>query len=248
MGINTGALYIIFIMLGIVGISYILSGPTPNQTPIPTGPEVVLNPNKTNKAQAVLQLYNFDGVTITPPTTSLCTKGGANIHPEAFIAYAPEQSHAISTQGQIKLWVSDTNQPYVAPDERILRGTGAVKESLHQTDLAPDGYYWEPQVYVFPATMENSGKQYFPNFVHGDYNNGTTMVSYGGDILPPYALPLSTYTAEFVWNVKDIGLTEGEYQIEFVAHDGNQQLGVKCINLRVYTPSESENQQNKLPL
>jgi len=32
----------------------------------------------------------------------------------------------------------------------------------------------------------------------------------------------SLYNCELVWNVKDIGLTEGDYQIEFVTHDGNQ--------------------------
>jgi len=105
----------------------------------------------------------------------------------------------------------------------------------------------EPQLYVFPATIENGGKAYFPNFVQGDYFNGATMVSYGSEILPPYALPLSSYTVELVWNVKDIGLTEGDYQIEFVTHDGNQKLGIKCMNLRVYTRPASEDQQNKLP-
>jgi len=247
-GVNTGALYIIFIMLAIFGFAYIASGPTPSQTPILKGPEVVLTNRTNNTAKANLQLYNFNGVTITPPTTSLCRKGGANIHPEALIAYLPDQASAVSSTGQIKLWVSDTHPPAISPNEIITRSSGSVKTPGDRGARAPDNYLWEPQLYIFPQTVENNGQQYFPSLVQGNYNNGSDMVSYGSDVLPPSALPLSKYTVEFVWNVKDIGLTDGEYQIEFVAHDGNQKLGVRCMTLRVYTPPVSENHQNKLPL
>lgn len=248
MGINTGALYIIFIMLAILGLAYVLSGPTPSQTPILTGPESVIKQNPASKAQAVLQLYNFEGATITPPTTSLCTKGGANVHPEAIVAYSPQQATAISTTGQIKLWVSDTQRPYIAPDEQLVKYTGVIKIPGNRTATAPDGYLWEPQLYIFPWTVEKNGQPYFPSLIQGDYFNGTPNVSYGSDPLPYYAPPLSNYTVEFTWNVKDIGLTDGDYQIEFVVHDGNQKLGIKCIELRIYTPPATENLQNKLPL
>jgi hypothetical protein len=247
-GINTGALYIIFIMLSLIGISYVLSGPTPSQTPTLTGPEVAVKKNSAQKAQAELQLYNFNGATITPPTTSLCQKGGANKHPEAIVAYEPDQASAVSTDGQIKLWVSDTKPPYISPNEEVQKSTGEVKTPGSRTAKAPDGYYWEPQLYIFPQTVEKNGKAYYPNYVEGDYFNGIPLVSYGSDILPPDALPLSSYTVEFVWNVSAIGLTDNDYDIEFVVHDGNQNLAVKCITIRVYTPPESENQQNQLPL
>jgi hypothetical protein len=247
-GVNTGALYIIFIMLAIMGFAYIASGPTPSQTPILTGPEVVLTNRTNNTAKANLQLYNFNGVTITPPVTSFCTKSGTNKHPEALVAYLPNQATAISINGQIKLWVSDTHPPAIAPNEFITKSSGSVKVPGDRAATAPDGFLWEPQLYVFPATIENSGKAYFPVLVQGNYNNGTDKVSYGSDNIPPTALPLSNYTVEFTWNVKDIGLTDGEYKIEFVAHDGNTKLGVRCMTLRVYTPPESENKQNKLPL
>ena len=249
MGINTGALYIIFIMLAIIGFAYITSGPTPSQTPILTGPEVVLKKSVSSTAKANLQLYKFDGTTITPPISSLCNKGGANKHPEALVGYSPQQAYAISTNDQIKLWVSDSQPPFISPNEVINRSAGDVKTPGDRNATAPDGYKWEPQLYVFPQTVDKNGQPYYPDFVHGNYN--TTLVegvSYGSDNLPPNSLPLGKFTAEFVWNVKSIGLTDNDYQIQFVAHDGNKQLGVKCINLRVYTLPESENQQNKLPL
>ncbi len=248
MGINTGALYIIFILLAIIGLAYIASGPTPSQTPVLVGPEAVTTQKNTAKSQGVLQLYNFAGATITPPITSLCQKGGANVHPEALIAYSPEQAGAVSSNGQISLWVSDTKPPYIAPDEQIARGSGAVIQHGNLTARAPDNYLLEPQLYIFPYTISRNGTPYFPDFVKGAYNNGVPLVSYNTDILPAYALPKSNYTVEFVWNVKHIGLTDGSYSIEFVAHDGHQKLGVKCMSLRVYTPPVTQNSTNKLPL
>ena len=253
MGINTGALYIIFIMLAITGFAYITSGPTPSQTPVLTGPEVAVGTQKTGKPQANLQLYNFNGATITPPTTSLCTKGGANVHPEALVAYSPDQSTAISNTGLIDLWVSDSKQPYIAPGEQITRTTGAVKAAGDRTVTDPDTYKQEPQLYIFPYTVEKNGQAYYPDFVQGDYNNGTattasTGVSYGSGTLPVSALQTSNYTVEFVWKVANIGLTDGDYNIEFVAHDGHLKLGVRCMTIRIYTPSAAETQNNKLPL
>lgn len=250
MGVNTGALYIIFIMLVLIGFAYLTSGPTPSQTPIPTGPEVALTVGSTNfTPKRNLQLYNFEGVTITPPVNGLCSKGGDNKNPEAIIGYLPDQSQAVSSTGQIKLWVSDTKPPYISPNELISKANGAVRTPGDRGATAPDGYFWEPQIYIFPQTVDQNGRAYFPNYVQGDYNNVTMLgASYGSDVLPPDSLPPSQFTVEFVWNVQNIGLTDGDYKIEFVVHDGNQELGIKCINIRIYTPPESENQQNKLPL
>jgi hypothetical protein len=248
MGVNTGALYIIFIMLSLFGFAYIISGPTPSQTPILTGPEVIVNGQQTNTSRAMLQLYNFNGVTITPPTTNLCTKGGANKNPDALIAYSPDQATAVSTEGQIALWVSDTAPPYISPNEVVIRSSGSIKTPGDRAAKAPDNYLLEPQLYVFPATVENNGKAYFPNFVKGYYNNGTALNSYNSDVLPVNSLPQKTFTAEFIWNVSGIGLTDNDYQIEFVAHDGHEVLGVKCITIRVYTPPAAESPGNELPL
>lgn len=248
MGVNTGALYIIFIMVGLLGLAYIASGPTPSQTPILTGPESIITPAPQKNAQAMLQLYNFGAATITPPVNGLCKKGGANNHPEALVAYTPPQATAVSTDGQISLWVSDTKPPHIAPNEVVIGGTGAIRTPGDRNATAPDGYRWEPQLYIFPATVENKGQPYYPNFIRGGYNNGTAMDSHNNDVIPPDHLPTSNTTVEYIWNVNDIGLTDRDYQIEFVAHDGNNGLGVKCISLRVYTPPETQNRNNKLPL
>jgi hypothetical protein len=248
-GVNTGALYIIFIILAVTGFAYVASGPTPSQTPILTGSGVVLTNQNSGNAKANLQLYKFNGATITPPASNLCKPGGANVHPNALVAYWPPQATAISTTDQIELFVSDTKPPYISPNEIITRSSGAVKVPGDRAATAPNGYLWEPQLYVFPQTVEKDGRPYFPSWVQGDYNNGAmTGVSYGSGTLPVDSLPLSKFTVEYVWNVKDIGLTDGEYSIEFVAQDGNAKVGMRCMSLRIYTPPPAENDQNKLPL
>jgi hypothetical protein len=248
MGINTGALYIIFIMFALFGFAYVVSGPTPEETPVPVGPEVALVNGSNGGDRANLQLYNFGGITITPPANSLCEGGGLNIDPDALIGFSPDQATGVSSNGQIKLWVSDTLPPYISPGEQVIKSSGSIKEAGDLATRAPDGYLLEPQLYIFPQTVDRNGKPYFPDFVRGNYNNGNVGVSYGSDPAPADALPLSLYTVEFVWNVSEIGLTDGDYQIQFVIHDGHEKLGVRCASLYVYTPSESENPTNKLPL
>lgn len=248
MGVNTGALYIIFIMVALFGFAYVMSGPTPEQTPILTGPEVVLKTQSTNQSRAMLQLYNFNGVTITPPVTNLCAKGGANKAPEALIAYLPQQATAVSSQGEIALWVTDSMPPIISPNEKVIKSSGTVKTRGDIAARAPDGYIWEPQLYIFPQTIEKNGKAYYPDFVKGAYNNGTYLVSSNSDVMPPNSLPAKFYTVEYDWDVSKIGLTDNDYMVEFVVHDGHGNLGVKCISLRVYTPPEAENPGNQLPL
>lgn len=248
MGINTGALYIIFILLALIGFAYLATGPTIQQTPVETGPLAVVNESANTQAHANLQLYQFPGATITPPVTNLCKKGGINIHPEALVAVEPQEATGVSNTGQISLWVSDNKAPVVAPGQLAVRSSGAIKVPGDIEAPAPDGYLMEPQLYILPAGLEKNGKAYFPNDVKGEYNNGLPQDSFNTDLIPNYALPTSTYTVEFVWNVASIGLTDGIYNIEFVAHDGNEKLGIICTTLYVYTPPAAENSTNQLPL
>lgn len=249
MGINTGALYIIFIMLALFGMAYAMSGPTPSQTPNPTGALAVITQAQTNTSKSTLQLYDFPGVTITPPVAGLCTKGGANVHPEVIIGYTPAQANAVSTTGQITLWVSDTKSPYIAPNEDVRKVDGSVRSLGDIGAKGPDNFLMEPSLFVMPETAEIGGKAYFPQYIRGDYNNGTSIGgSDNGDIIPPNSAPLNRFTVEYIWNVSDIGLTDNTYQLEFLVRDGSQQLGVKCFTIRVYTPPEAQNSQNQLPL
>jgi len=73
-GVNTGALYIIVILLIITGVAYLITGPTPTQRRVNTGTEVTtggVNQKQISNNER-LQLYSFGGVTITPPFSSFC--------------------------------------------------------------------------------------------------------------------------------------------------------------------------------
>lgn len=237
-GVNTGALYIMAILFIITGIAFYASGPMPSRAVVPNGTEVVRNDPKRENPKENLQLYSFGGVTITPPAASLCKKGGANNHPEIIIAYSPMHARGVATNGQIKVWLNDNAPIKIAPAENVVRGSGSIKKPGDRTAKAPDGYLWHPAMYVFPNTVEANGTPYFPNLIRGSYNNGSPKVSYGADQLPPYAKAPLPHSLQLVWNVKDIGLTPGAYQLQFVIHDGAEGRGIGCISIRVYEPTD----------
>lgn len=237
-GVNTGALYIIAILFIITAIAFVASGPFPSRAVVPNGTEVVRGEPKKEKAKENLQLYTFGGVTITPPVAGLCNKGGVNNHPEIFVAFSPKHARGVATTGQIKVWLNDNLPIKIAPAENVVRGSGAIRKAGDRTAKAPDGYLWEPAIYIFPNTADANGTPYFPNLIRGSFNNGSPRVSYGSDQLPPEAKAPLPHSLQLVWNVKDIGLTPGTYQVQFVVHDGAEGRGIKCITLRVYEPTD----------
>lgn len=233
--INTGALYIIAIILIIIAVSYIATGPTPTHSAVPNGTEVVIGKAKKENNKAQLQLYTFAAATITPPMSSLCQKGGANKNPELIIATYPPNGTGITKDDQIKAWLNDSTPFKVAPGEIITRGSGAVKTPGDRTAKAPDNYLIEPALYIFPNTADAGGRPYFPTFLKGSYDNGDIRVSYNSDPVPNSAtFKDKGRSLELVWNVKDLNLGTGSYQLQFVAHDGQGNLAVKCVSMRIY--------------
>lgn len=236
MGLNTGALYIIIILLIITGLAFLATGPIPTESPILTKEEVVIDQATNQAAQDRLQLLTFGGATITPPATSLCRAGGANARPEILIAYSPAHATAVSSDGFIKLWVSDANHLLIAPGEKVSNNSGTVLIPGDKTFKLPDGYIQAPALYVFPQTVEKNGQPYFPSSIRGDYNNGTVQVSRGRETLPYYAVTPNKYIVEYIWKVQDIGLTPDAYELQFVISDGSNTHGIGCIAIRVYDP------------
>lgn len=44
---------------------------------------------------------------------------------------------------------------------------------------------------------------------------------------------LDDYTAEFIWDAKTFGLSSGSYFAQFAIHDGDTNLGISCITIRL---------------
>lgn len=98
-------------------------------------------------------------------------------------------------------------------------------------------------------------KAFFPILVKGDYNsdsdffnlrnsskgpeidkdwenfkNGPGMANSPGGYRYGQILP---YMAEFVWDTSKFGLKPGNYWAQFVIHDGDTNLGISCINIKI---------------
>jgi len=168
-----------------------------------------------------------------PPMPKLCKPGGANNEPEILVGYAPASGQSVGAGGQVKVWVNDEAPPIIATNEVIDATTGAITTPGDRTVRAPDGYLWEPALYIAPQSAENGGTPHFPDFIRGDYNNANRLHS-GGMEPPPAGSKLSEkYTAEMVWNVDALALPPGDYIAEFVIHDGDRDRGVGCVTITI---------------
>ncbi len=207
---------------------------------------------------STLQLQTFGYVTIAPTPTpmvseGLCKQGGDNDESYIISGYSPSLGQTVGQSGQIKVWVTDEDAPFIAPGQQVNTSTGAVSAgSGTLTAKAPDNYLWEPSLYIAPNTEESGGAPHFPNFIKGTYNNNpptsSTKAIQGAPIdpipagtvptLPPSFLTqlinsFPQITAEYIWNVSSLALSTGTYQAEFVIHDGDVNLGVGCVSIQI---------------
>lgn len=243
-GVNAGMLFNIFILLVILGVAYLATGPNPTQTGVQKGTEVAILGAPTAAPKDLLQLYSFRGATITPPATDLCKAGGKNARPEIVVGTYPAHADAVSVKDKIKVWVNAESPPIIAPDEKVNRNSGIVKTPGKREEKAADGLFMEPSLYIFPQSADSGGQPYFPSTIKGDYKtgSGSAMIAYGIEQIPGNPKLQYRYTAQYTWNVQDLGLRAGSYQIQFVVMDGADKHGVKCINLRVYDVADPRHQ------
>jgi hypothetical protein len=172
-----------------------------------------------------------------PPTPMLCKAGGVNHEPEILVGYAPASGQSVGAGGQIKVWVNDEGAPIIAPGEIVDATSGMITMPGDRTAKAPDGYLWEPALYIAPQSAETGGTPHFPSLIRGDYNN-TTQKGAGLHVAglepPPAGSVLSEkYTAEFVWSVDALALAPGSYIAEFVIHDGDRDRGIGCVTITI---------------
>ena len=150
----------------------------------------------------------------------------------------------------------DPNTGQITPGDRTAtdgRGIGFYlwEPALYITDVTSAN-----QKGPFKGNAEDGGKPYFPSLIKGDYNPNTdTGVYYGHQYHGP---PIDDYTkyengpsfqqadnsnfawshaftAEYIWDVNSLKLPHGVYHVEIVTHDGDVNLSVDCLALKLLT-------------
>jgi len=173
------------------------------------------------------------------PIPALCNDQNVNTEPEILVGYSPATGQTVGATGQIRVWVNDENPPIIAPGEQVDPATGKITLAGDRTAKAPDGYLWEPALYIAPQTAENGGTPHFPQWIKGSYqtdpNGNGNSLSGGMDPVPAGATLAEQYTGEDVWDVSALGLGPGTYMAEFVIHDGDDDRAVGCVTI-VVTP------------
>jgi hypothetical protein len=174
---------------------------------------------------------------------------GVNNEPEILAGFSPDDGQSVAYGGQIKAWVTDEWVMVIAPNEQIDPNTGAIAVPGDRTARGPDGYLWEPALYVAPENADNGGTPHFPTAIKGIYNSTSTSggvgkVAAGMDPIPagatgnpgcPGTAKALKYTSEIIWDVKSLGIGPGKHLIQLVVHDGDEDLGVGCLRI-VVTP------------
>jgi hypothetical protein len=169
----------------------------------------------------------------------VCKDTSVNTEPQILVAYQPAAGQSVGTNGQIKVWVTDENPPFMAPGEVIDPATGTITAPGNRTFLAPDGFPYEPALYISPQTAKNGGTPHFPQAVKGQYcltpPTRCTMAPANVPIDPvPAGSPgLLAWTDEYIWDVNVLGLAPGTYAAEFWIFDGDKDRGIGCVNIDI---------------
>jgi hypothetical protein len=182
--------------------------------------------------------FNFCDAGALPPTPLLCQgQNDINTEPDILAGYEPADGQSVDFNGQIKVWVTDERPEIIATNEQIDPNTGAITMPGDRTATAPDGYLWEPAVYIAPQSAENGGTPHFPTAIKGDYDNQPgmyAMASGPAPDLPPGATSMpGGFNTEVIWDVSSLGLSLGTYIAEFMIHDGDRDRAVGCVTISI---------------
>jgi len=173
-----------------------------------------------------------------PPPPAACSDQSLNNEPEILVGYSPAMGQTVGSTGQIKVWVSDENSPFIAPMEQVDNTTGAITTPGDRTATASDGLLFEPALYLAPQSPTNGGTPYFPQWIKGAYNNnpparGTFTGGAPIDPPPSGSSRLLQYTGEFIWDVGVLGIGPGSYTAVFSVHDGDRDRAIGCVSIVV---------------
>ncbi len=149
----------------------------------------------------------------------------------------------------------DPNTGLITPGNRTAldgRGKGVFlwEPALYITPLTSAN-----QNGPFSGDAENGGKPYFPSQIKGDYNSNVNSDKGRGLKGPPVDGDYTKFengpqggggegkhtggglseqfTAEYIWNINALALPPGAYHVEMVIHDGDDNLGMDCVAMKI---------------
>ncbi len=148
----------------------------------------------------------------------------------------------------------DPNTGQITPGDRTATDGRGIGFYLWEPALYITTVTSANQKGPFKGNAEDGGKPYFPSLIKGDYNpNADTGVYYGHQYHGP---PIDDYTkfengpsfqqtdnsnfawshaftAEYIWDVNSLKLPHGVYHVEIITHDGDVNLSVDCLALKL---------------
>jgi hypothetical protein len=237
--------------------------PLPNTSGYPPNSKTPLPNTSGYPPNSKTPLPNASGYPPLPTGNDLCPANQFSTEPIIFVGTDPAPGQAVGPNEEIRVWVNDETPPKIAPHEIVDPITGKITPGDRTAiDGAGNGYFlWEPALYITPLTSankngpfsgdaENHGKPYFPTQIKGDYDpnpEGQQIEMVGPPIDTDFINfengPQNTqltnkylttgFTSEYTWSVNSLGLRPGAYHVELVIHDGDTNLGITCIALRL---------------
>lgn len=263
-----GAILIGLAAVGVYSTNQISTPPPVVPTAVPAAPTRVIaaaDSAETSQKQGlfVLQTPTPTPTTFVPPTVpegpSLCSaanlafddEGASNSESNIFIALDPPNGQPVGASGMIRAWVSDEAGGGLA-QSTIVETTGYVSgHSDPLIDKDPNGYPWEPAIYItkiidpnqagpFSGDKESGGTPHFLTMVRGKVtkadNGPWVSVPQHSDPLP-YKIGTRVgdgeHVAEFIWHVSSLGLAPGTYRVQVAVHDGDEHLAVECTTVTI---------------
>jgi len=207
---------------------------------------------ETTKESLQLKTFKFKRIVVEDS----CSSSIYNEEPNIIYGSDPAFTGAAKAGGQIKIWVweDDGNGGSVSPGTVVDPSNGNITSPGDRTAADPNGYLWEPAIYLTQLTTpdqpgpyagdkENGGQAYFPVAIKGVANFGADLAQRQGDlnsapIDPPVNIQVSRTDpgwtfSEFIWDVNSMNLTAGYYRAQIILHDGDQDLAINCTTIQI---------------
>jgi hypothetical protein len=148
----------------------------------------------------------------------------------------------------------DPNTGQITPGDRTATDGRGIGFYLWEPAIYITGVTSANQHGPFKGNAEDGGKPYFPSLIKGDYNpNPDIGVYYGHEYHGPPVDDYTkfengpsfqqvdnsnfawshTFTAEYIWDVNSLKFPHGVYHVEIVTHDGDVNLSVDCLALKL---------------